>query len=1368
MKKNDYYVGLDIGTSSVGWCVSDKDYKVLKFNGKKMWGSRLFNEAETAATRRTHRSNRRRLERRKCRINLLQEIFSEEISKIDPGFFIRLKESKYHFDDKSLNTDGSIFESKDKDKEFFEKYPTIYHLRAALVNGEKADIRELYLAIHHIVKYRGHFLLNGESIDLSNNLNKDIDNLLDFLIKKIGMSKIEKNEDIIRKIEEEIINKEKNRTEKKDAITSLFPPIYEKSICEVFGLMLGLNCNMKKILGDKINFEEVEKEFASLKFDDKYEEKYHSYEEVYKEYFYMIEICKMIYDTSLLSQILENGKLLSESKVISYEKHAEDLKILKSLLRKHDEMNNLTNDDRLYKKVFRIDKKDGKNYINYSGNSEISSKVDKEVFYDFIKGVFKEIEDCEEKKYILNEIDLERFLPLQRDKTNVYIPYQLQLLELKKILEHASKDYEFLKDKTGEISNVDKIISLMKFRIPYYVGPINNYHTKEKGNGYSWIVKKKKERVLPWNFSEIVDIEASAEKFIDNLLNKCTYLVGCDVLPKNSLLYSEFRLLNEINNIKVDGKKLDADSKSVLFNSFKKNHKKMTENAIKEILRINGKISGKEVITGIDFDIKSDLKSYRDMENILGEGFDHSVAENIILWVTLFNGEKKILESKIKKEYNYISDKQINEIKKLKYKDWGRLSKEFLISIKGNKLNGNETSIIDAMRSESKTLMELLSNQYDYLEKINMYNSKYTKENEEVEYEMLDDLYVSPAVKRSIWQTIRIVEEIKKIMGREPEKIFIEMTRTNKAEKNRTTSRQKKLEALYANIKSEKKLLSEIKGRDSLDFRSKKLYLYYLQKGKCMYSPDTIDIERLFTNDYDIDHIHPRKLKKDDSFDNLVLVKSSENKKKGDVYPIRPSVQKDRKEFWAQLKKEGFISDKKYERLIRTKELTEQELSDFIARQIVETSQSTKAVAEILSRINKSSNIVYVKAENVTEFRNGRNRKVGKEVEFIKFRELNDLHHAKDAYLNIVVGNVYNEKFTNNPINFIKQDNKKVEYSLNQVFNYEVKRNNYIAWNPEKSFNTVEKMMKSNDVQVTKMAIPKTGELFDATIYKAEVAKKDKKGSYFPIKYSDKRLLDVSKYGGYTKVKIAYYDVYEFTLEKETKKEIKSEKIRRLVPIPIHLSNVSQKEKIKYIIKYVEINEKKKVSEYRLLYSKLCEGSLIKMNGYYYYLCGKTNDRIQFKSAAQIIFSDEYVKKFKNINTYLQKKKDNKNMKAELYNLEQDKKINNEDLNTLYDVVVQKKKENFFKKYDKNKEEEFCSKETKLKFEKLSLEEKCKVLIEVLSSVIDAKATYDLKKLDISTCRTTKSMVISKFDEFKVINKSVTGLFSNEVDLLSV
>ena len=100
---------LDIGTNSVGWAVTDLDYNILNFNRKAMWGVRLFEEGKTAATRRVFRSSRRRLARRKQRLNLLKDIFKPEIDKVDPKFFERMSESFFHKEDKKTESKYSLF-----------------------------------------------------------------------------------------------------------------------------------------------------------------------------------------------------------------------------------------------------------------------------------------------------------------------------------------------------------------------------------------------------------------------------------------------------------------------------------------------------------------------------------------------------------------------------------------------------------------------------------------------------------------------------------------------------------------------------------------------------------------------------------------------------------------------------------------------------------------------------------------------------------------------------------------------------------------------------------------------------------------------------------------------------------------------------------------------------------------------------------------------------------------------------------------------------------------------------------------------------------------------------------------------------------
>ena len=103
MNNKNYKIGLDIGSNSVGWCVTDENYDIGEKKNKKLWGVLMFDEQQKNVDRRTNRGARRRIERKRNRIIYLQEIFKNEINKVDPTFFGRLDESlkqdedrKYH------------------------------------------------------------------------------------------------------------------------------------------------------------------------------------------------------------------------------------------------------------------------------------------------------------------------------------------------------------------------------------------------------------------------------------------------------------------------------------------------------------------------------------------------------------------------------------------------------------------------------------------------------------------------------------------------------------------------------------------------------------------------------------------------------------------------------------------------------------------------------------------------------------------------------------------------------------------------------------------------------------------------------------------------------------------------------------------------------------------------------------------------------------------------------------------------------------------------------------------------------------------------------------------------------------------------
>lgn len=177
-KNYDYNIGLDIGTNSVGYAVTDLNGTLLKFKKKNMWGSRLFSEGQSAQATRVFRATRRRYDRRRNRIKYLQSFLADDVAAVDEAFFVRLSQSSLWQEDRDQKTEGfyNLFNGSDfNDKDYFKKFPTVYHLRKHLMqSNEKQDIRLVYLALHHILKYRGNFLYEGQENISAQNSQMDI------------------------------------------------------------------------------------------------------------------------------------------------------------------------------------------------------------------------------------------------------------------------------------------------------------------------------------------------------------------------------------------------------------------------------------------------------------------------------------------------------------------------------------------------------------------------------------------------------------------------------------------------------------------------------------------------------------------------------------------------------------------------------------------------------------------------------------------------------------------------------------------------------------------------------------------------------------------------------------------------------------------------------------------------------------------------------------------------------------------------------------------------------------------------------------------------------------------------------------------
>lgn len=1337
----EYYLGLDLGTASTGWAITDPEYHVLRKHGKALWGVRLFESASTAEERRMFRTGRRRLDRRNWRIQILQEIFAEEICKIDPGFFLRMKESKYYPEDKrDINGNCpelpyALFVDNDfTDKDYHKKFPTIYHLRKMLMNTEDTpDIRLVYLAIHHMLKHRGHFLLSGDISEI-----KEFGTTFSKLLENIKNEELNWNLELRAEeyaiVESILKDNMLNRSTKK---TRLIKALKAKSTCEkaVLNLLAGGTVKLSDIFGlEELNETERPKiSFADNGYDDYIGE----VENELGEQFYIIETAKAVYDWAVLVEILGEHTSISEAKVATYEKHKSDLRFLKKIVRKY-----LTKEE--YKDIFVSTSDKLKNYSAYIGMTKINGKkvdlqskrCNKEEFYDFIKkGVLKKIEGQPEYEYLKEEIERETFLPKQVNKDNGVIPYQIHLYELKKILGNLRDKIDFIKE------NEDKLVQLFEFRIPYYVGPLNKIDDG-KEEKFTWAVRKCNEKIYPWNFDDVIDIEASAEKFIRRMTNKCTYLIGEDVLPKDSLLYSKYMVLNELNNLKLDGEKLSVELKQQLYTDVFCKYRKVTVKKVKNYLKCEGIISGNVEITGIDGDFKASLTAYHDFKEILtGTELAKKDKENIIMNIVLFGDDKKLLKKRMNRLYPQITPNQLKKICALSYKGWGRFSKKFLEEIVvPAPETGEAWNIITALWESKNNLMQLLSNEFQFMEEVETYNMG--KQAKTLSYETVENMYVSPSVKRQIWQTLKIVKELEKVMKESPKRIFIEMAR-EKQESKRTESRKKQLMDLYKACKNEEKdWVKELGAKKEQDLRSDKLYLYYTQKGRCMYSEEVIELEDLPDNTKcNIDHIYPQSKTMDDSLKNRVLVKTKYNETKLDKYPVNENIRRKRKVFWKSLLDGGFISKEKYERLVRNTELSPEELAGFIERQIVETRQSTKAVAEILKQVFPESEIVYVKAGTVSRFR--------KDFELLKVREVNDLHHAKDAYLNIVVGNSYYVKFTKNAALYVKENPGRT-FNLKKMFisKWDIERNGEVAWKArgKGTIVTVKQTMNKNNILVTRQVHEAKGGLFDQQIMK-------KGKGQIAIKESDERLASIEKYGGYNKAAGAYFMLVE-------SKDKKDKTIRTMEFIPLYLKNKIESEE-SIALNYLE--KDRGLKEPKILVKKIKIDTLFDVDGFKMWLSGRTGDQLLFKGANQLLLSNEHAAIMKKILKFVNRQKENKNLL-----LVDNDEITEEMLIQIYDMFYEKIKNTVYNVRLSAQEKTLSDK--KKNFLNLKKEEKCVVLSEILHLFQCQSTSANLKmiggpgKAGILVMNNN----ISKCNKISIINQSPTGVFENEIDLLKI
>lgn len=1125
----EYYLGLDIGTDSVGYAVTNETYDLLKFKGEPVWGVTTFEAASASAERRAARTARRRYDRRQQRVQLVSELFAPEICKIDPNFFIRRKESALFAEDTVSGV--KLFDGGITDREYHQKYPTIHHLICDLMTSDEPhDIRLVYLAVSWLAANRGHFLfdVSVDEVGKLMNFSEPYNLLRDYLA---DMSAVMPWDDAVEpETVLEIMQMKTGSGRKQEAFKTRiyggkapskkqegeFP--FNRN--EIVKLLCGAVSKPKDLF---FKDEYAEQKSINLSMGD---EEFAAVVAELGEDGELLTKLRAMYDCSMLISSIGAGKTVSAAKVDVYEQHKKDLRYLKDFLRKYK--------PKAFSPMFRLPGED--NYVAYSYHVKscknpkaVKDKAKKQEFTDYLKKVVKGIaveeEDRERYEDMMNRLELQTFLPKQKDTDNRVIPMQLYHYELKEILCHAEHYLPLLgqKDDTG-LTVAEKLLSIFTFRIPYFVGPLNPAST------HAWL-ERKAGKIYPWNFEQMVDMDASEEKFIRRMTNKCTYWPGKDVLPVNSLLYERFMVLNTINNLKVNGKPIPvADKQDIFRGLFMEQNKTVTLSAIQKYLVSRGAMEKTDELSGVDVTYKGRLKSFHAFKQFMADGKLTELQVEEIIKHAAYSEDRLRMERWLQREYPALTQNDRKNILRLKLKEFGRLSGEFLNELVGaNKETGEAGTILEMLWNTHDNLMQLLSERYSFREQLNELSEAYYAAERVTLSKRLEEMYISNAVKRPIIRTLDVTADVVKAMGCAPKKIFVEMARggTQEQKGKRTESRKQQLLALYKYIKTEdaRRLTQELEAMGEMAdnrLQSDKLYLYYMQMGKCMYSGEPIDLTSLFSKRYNIDHIYPRCFVKDDSvLNNKVLVASTINGTKDDRFPIEESIRQSQRGLWEALHKAKLLTDEKFHRLTRSDGFTEEEKHQFINRQLVETRQSTKAVAQLLHEKYPDAEIVYVKAGLVSEFR--------QEFGMLKCRSVNDLHHAKDAYLNIVAGNVYSEKFTKKWFNIHEQ------YTLNTkpLYTHPVICGGKTIWQGEQDLAKVKKIVnQKNNIHIVQYPYCRhsgqNGGLFDQNLLKAReglIPRKSGKGNEV--------FMDTAKYGGYNGATTTFFVLVSFVSGKK-------------------------------------------------------------------------------------------------------------------------------------------------------------------------------------------------------------------------------------------
>ena len=537
----------------------------------------------------------------------------------------------------------------------------------------------------------------------------------------------------------------------------------------------------------------------------------------------------------------------------------------------------------------------------------------------------------------------------------------------------------------AEISNefIDEFMAIFNRKREYYIGPGNKLSRTDYG---IYTTEKNEDGTY-----------RTDENLFEKLIGKCSVYPEELRAAGASYTAQEFNVLNDLNNLLINGRKLEKNEKKLIINKLKTSDSINMRKIIKQVIGEDIESLEGARVDKSDKEIFHCFEAYNKMRKALRE-IDKDITElsvdelDEIGHILTINTERAVLESSLEElglERNVLEC--LIDIRK---KNGSLFSKWQSFSLKIMQ------ELIPEMYEQPKEQMQLLTEMNVFKSRKVLFEGyKYIPENI-VKYEIYN-----PVVVRSVHIAIRIVNAILKKYGT-PEKVVIEMPRDRNSDeekkriKDSQAKNEKELNDILKRLRTEYDLVLEDK-----DFRKHKglvlkLKLWNEQDGRCPYSGRKIDIfDLIYKPDmFEVDHIIPLSISLLDSRINKTLVYKVENQDKGVNTPYMYLSTLTREWGWENYK--SFIlglkiDKKKKNNYLFMEDITKYDVvKKFINRNLNDTRYASRLLLNTLQDFfaSKGNTIVKVVRGSFTH-------QMRDNLKLDKDRDKSYSHHAVDAML---------------------------------------------------------------------------------------------------------------------------------------------------------------------------------------------------------------------------------------------------------------------------------------------------------------------------------------------------------------------------------